>query len=340
MKAGACIWLDCDTGSDDAMALMMLLQAHERNEINLTGVSCVKGNTSLRNATMNNLRLLKLFGQLETVPLHMGCSKELITLDEPAVLAENVHGADGLGGKPEFDPPASAELMSYVREEHAAMAIIGASKRHGKQLKLVATGPLTNLALAVTLDPDLPSRIQALYIMGGTSRGQGNVTADAEFNFYQDPHAARITLQSFTAGGCNVHIVDWELCLDHALQLDWYDQWMADVRTARKAFLKMALGALYQFSLQEGEPGVAENSIIIADPYCVAVLLHPELGLEPRQVSISVGLGTSLPTGACVVKNFGKMDGVSETSCYGPVTLYSGFDLEKYKSFLLAEFPQ
>lgn len=330
------VWIDCDTGADDALAFMLLLQAHERGEVKIAGVSCVSGNTSLSNATMNNLRLLKLYGQLDDIPIYAGCSKGLITV-KPLDQAENIHGSDGMGGRADYNPAASIDLLKYVKEEHAATAIIAASKTYGKQLRIIATGPLTNVATAVTLDPQLPSRIQAMYIMGGTSRGHGNITPDAEFNFYRDPHAAFITLQHFPSK-CDTHIVEWELLLDNALQLDWYENWMSNVSTRRKDFLKMALTPLYDFSLNEGEPGADGNAIIIADPCCMAIMLHPEIGLNPRQVTMTVELGGSATAGSCVVKDYNKNE-VSET-CSGPITMYTGFDLENYKAYLANEFPQ
>jgi len=222
------ILFDCDTGSDDAVALMMLLKANK--VATCVGVTCVTGNTGLDNVVMNNLRILKLFNKLEDVPVYRGCEGPLITTQR-VLDAEHVHGLDGMGNRPEQEPAVSQDFLKHLKREHAANAIVSLSKQYEGELKLVATGPLTNLAMAVKLDPKLPSRLKALYVMGGSRYSKGNTTPAAEYNFYCDPEATYITLHGYSQQ-CPVHLIDWDVTKDYPLPEPWVEDWYRE-RPAR-----------------------------------------------------------------------------------------------------------
>lgn len=176
------VWMDCDTGTDDSVAIML---AHALPEIDLKGISACCGNTVQDNAFWNTHRINGLMGT--HYPVYRGAEKPLI---KPLFTAAHVHGENGLGDV-ELPIPEDAA----VPKEAAWDAMYACAKANPGQLRLVATAPLTNVATAFIKYPDMPKLLHSLLVMGG-SAGPGNDTAAAEFNFFVDPHAAELVLHS------------------------------------------------------------------------------------------------------------------------------------------------
>ena len=185
--------IDTDPGVDDAMAIAYAIA---RPDVDLIALTTVFGNTSAELATRNALWLLERFGAPE-VAVARGASVPLVA--EPRPHADFVHGADGLGGThpdgPSVRPAGGAERGAPgVDELDAADFIVRAARERPGQIRLVAIGPLTNVAEALAREPELPALLHSLVIMGGTLVEPGNVSPVAEANFLNDPHAADRTL--------------------------------------------------------------------------------------------------------------------------------------------------
>ena len=173
--------LDCDPGHDDALAMLVALA---RPEIDLRAVTTVAGNAGLEATTRNALRVLTLVGRTE-VPVAAGASRPLV---RPLIVARNVHGASGLDGAALPEPAMSVRptgAIELMREVLAAST---------EPVTIAAVGPLTNVALLLRTHPDLVDRIASIRVMGGAIT-EGNTTASAEFNIWQDPDAARIVFE-------------------------------------------------------------------------------------------------------------------------------------------------
>jgi purine nucleosidase len=171
--------LDVDTGIDDTIAI---LYAALHPDIDLVAAGSVWGNVEVEKATRNTLHALGMAGA-HAVPVAAGAAGPLA--GRPAVYAHHVHGQDGQGniGEPSFSgKPASLT---------AAEQIIELARKRPRELEVVATGPLTNLALALGLCPELPALVRGVTIMGGAALAPGNVTEVAEANIWCDPEAAR-----------------------------------------------------------------------------------------------------------------------------------------------------
>lgn len=175
--------LDCDPGLDDALAILL---AHSDPEIELVALTTVGGNVALENTTRNALQLREYLG-FSGVPVASGASGPLVRETKNAA---EVHGVGGLGDV--ILPPAT--LPGDTRD--AVDLIIGMLQESPGEIHLVATGPMTNIALAVRKEPRIVEWAASFVIMGG-SFTRGNTTPAAEFNIYADPEAAA---EVFSAG--------------------------------------------------------------------------------------------------------------------------------------------
>lgn len=189
------ILLDCDPGLDDALALLL---AHGDPGLELVAVTTVGGNVSLANTTRNALQLREYLGFHE-VPIAAGAAGPLVGETKDAA---DVHGAEGLG---DIVLPAATIPASEIA---AVDLIIETLRQSPGGIHLVATGPLTNIALAVQKEPAIVQWAASFVIMGG-SYTRGNTTPAAEFNIYADPDAAAIVF----AAGWQVVMVGLDLTL-------------------------------------------------------------------------------------------------------------------------------
>jgi len=182
------IILDCDPGHDDAIAILLTLSSPD--VLQLLGITCVAGNVPLSLTTQNALNICEL-AERRDVPVYAGADRPLV---RSLVTAESVHGQSGL------DLPGNAHLPTAairLQEQHAVDFIIETLLlEHAGSVTLCATGPLTNVALAMRREPAIVERIYEIILMGGAAINPGNVTPAAEFNIYVDPHAADIVFRS------------------------------------------------------------------------------------------------------------------------------------------------
>lgn len=243
---------DCDPGHDDALALILAFAAEK---LDIKAVTVCSGNVGVDKTLINAKKILRLLGQ--RVPLAAGASKPL--LREP-VYAPDIHGESGLDGPslpaPDYpeEPVSATELQRRIITESP------------EPVTIIATGPLTNIAILLSAFPEVKQNIAQISFMGG-SAGQGNWTAVAEFNFFADPEAADMALASglpLIMSGLNVThqalIMPGEIAALRALG--------GAVPLAAAGLLEFYLGAY----LQRGFPGAA-----LHDPCAVACLTNPEL---------------------------------------------------------------
>jgi purine nucleosidase len=196
------LYFDCDTGIDDSLALAFLLASPE---IDLVGVGTVSGNIDAEQAAVNTLDLIALAGKTG-IPVALGAHDHLSHPYDGGV--PHIHGRNGVGN---IELPASG--LSTV-EETAAEMIVRLSREYAGELELVAVGPLTNVALALALDPTIVERVTTVTIMGGAAYASGNVTPVAEANIYNDAEAAALVL----AAGWPVVLVPLDVTIENILE--------------------------------------------------------------------------------------------------------------------------
>lgn len=267
--------IDTDPGVDDALALLMAFDAPGHDVVGLT---IAAGNVGLGHTVANALKLCEVAGRGD-VPVFAGCARPLL---HPAPDAAHVHGEDGFGDV--GYPPARRGPES----EHAAQAILRLSHVHAGRLLLVALGPLTNLALALRLDPGLPARIARLVVMGGAVSGPGNITPAAEFNLYFDPEAAHIVLDAFP----HYDLCDWQATLAHGLQHTVVERWL-QADSPRAAFYERISRQTRRWSAERR--GAHWHS---ADGLAMAFALAPDAALATARRPLQVVLGQGPDRGA------------------------------------------
>ncbi len=178
------VFVDVDTGVDDALALMYLFASPD---VEVVGIASTGGNVCVEQVCENNLGLLRLC-DVDGIPVSKGSDQ---TLTGPMRLPSKVHGPRGLGYADL--PPGGHRLTDY----DSAGAWVRAARAHPGELIGVVTGPLTNLALALRAEPTLPTLLRRLVIMGGSYDHRGNTTAVAEWNISVDPEAAAEVLAAW-----------------------------------------------------------------------------------------------------------------------------------------------
>ena len=177
--------IDTDTGSDDAWAIVEALCAVDVARVE--AITTVCGNFPLDLCTKNALLAEDAAGG-NRPPVYRGMEHPL--LSKKSFAAYHVHGEDGLGGLHLPPPRRTAE------ETHAVPAIIDLVRKHPGEIEIITIGPLTNIAMALSLAPDLAQKMRKLWILGGSAGVRGNLTDWAEYNVGSDPEAAEIVLQS------------------------------------------------------------------------------------------------------------------------------------------------
>lgn len=254
--------LDVDTGVDDAFALLF---AARHPEINLLGVTCVDGNTNLKQVVINTLKVLD-GAEAGDIPVGAGATRPLI--DEPRY-AEHVHGADGLGdiGFPEskrtIDPRPAVELIRDLIEGS------------NEAVTLIPLGPLTNIALFLRSFPETAKKLDRIVLMGG-SASAGNATATAEFNIWHDPEAAAIVFQS------GIPITMYGLDVFNDLRMNRsFSERLLEKGHAPSTFAARLVDAMLDRLNYE---------ITLGDYGAVAVALFPELS---KQVTMKVIVDTT-----------------------------------------------
>lgn len=180
------IIIDTDPGIDDAMAIFLALRSPE---VEVIGLTTIYGNVYTTLATRNALHLLEVAGRTD-IPVAEG-SHVTLTKGTKLRIADFVHGADGLGNQ-NFPPPNGKPI-----EESAASFLVNQAKANAGKITVVALGPLTNIALAIQMDPEFAKNIGQIVLLGGSFAVNGNVNPAAEANIFGDPDAADVV---FTSG--------------------------------------------------------------------------------------------------------------------------------------------
>jgi purine nucleosidase len=266
--------LDTDPGIDDALAILLALASPE---VELEAITVTFGNCSVDQGVQNALSILDL-AHSNYIPVAKGADRPLV---QSLLLAPETHGNSGLGyaqlppSKIKPDPtPAVHLLIEKVMAESGEMTV-------------VAIGPLTNLALAIRLEPGIVQAIKEVYIMGGAIRYDGNTTPLAEYNTYCDPHAAHIVYHS----GLPVTLVP----LDVTYQVVFTSHDLARLRQV-DAPLTQFISDATRFYMEFHDEYQQISGCVINDPLALAITYLPEL-VETQELFVDVDISGGVSMG-------------------------------------------
>ena len=259
--------IDVDTGFDDALALLLALRSPQ---LDVRGITCVAGNQRLPQVVVNTLKIVEVAGA--STPVAAGMDRPLLeSMRTPLAL----HGADGMA---DLDLPAPRRT---VEAEHAVEFMRRLLIQANEPLTLICLAPLTNIAVLLRMYPDLRSRIDRIFVMGGALAASGNTSALAEFNVRHDPEAAAMVLESGLA------ICLYPLDVFRAIRF---------TRTEAAAFVASDLpvarvaGRILDFSCNYFE----RDDALVGDAGTVATVIEPAAcHIEAFPVTVELGHGAA-----------------------------------------------
>ncbi len=266
--------IDTDPGIDDALAILLALGSPE---VSVEAITTVAGNVGIEAATASAFRILEVARPARRPRVGRGAAHPL---RRPLSDAARYHGEDGLGNLAALTNPDGTPRYAPIAAELDPLdgpdLILDALDRFGRDLVLVALGPLTNVAIALARDRDRFARLSRLVVMGGAVRVPGNVTPAAEFNFFTDPDAVAAVL----ASGIPVEVVPLDVTRQVLLTRRALEQALGAADSPRARFLR----DVTRRALDRGE---GERGMPLHDPLAVGVALDPTVvGLERLHVAM------------------------------------------------------
>ncbi|SIR25125.1 MULTISPECIES: nucleoside hydrolase [Acidiphilium] len=313
--------IDTDTASDDAIALIMALRTPD---VRIEAITIVSGNVDVGQGAINAGIVLDLCGA--RVPVYRGADRPLL---KPRADAGYFHGADGLSDVG-FPPPTH-----QAEPEPAVFELIRRCRTTPGTIDLVTLGPLTNIALALRIEPQLATWVRSCTIMGGNPGSIGNVTPAAEYNIWCDPEAAAIVL----ASGMPITLVGWDLSRGAAC-LDAND--MARLTTSHHATARFAM-ACSRAALRAATATQAEPGLPLPDPVAMAVALDPSIVTHTTRCGVAIPLD-GLARGATLIDELGTTGQHANDPAWAhtppPIDVCRSIDIARFKSMLFRTLEQ
>ena len=278
------IIIDTDPGVDDALAILMALASPE---IQIEALTTTQGNVTLEKATRNALSVLEL-AHASHIPIASG---SVVPLVQPLRASAHVHGESGLGNA------LLPELVTRPVPQHAVDYLIERVLAEPGKLSIFPIGPLTNLAMAIRKEPRFAGAVKELVIMGGAILEHGNITPQAEFNIYVDPHAAHIVFHS----GIPITLIPLDVTHKCLLLQEHVERLML-IHSPISRFIRDMIEVYTKFSADFGYPGCA-----LHDPLTLATIIAPELlTLKDYFVDVDISAGVSMGKTFADIQNVTK----------------------------------
>ena len=281
--------IDCDTGTDDAIAIVATL-GNQGDAVEVVGISSVNGNVQEHYTSENNLRLTEYLGYSQ--PVSRGASKPLFPRGN---YYNDTHGSNGLFG---MELPECK--TSHFTSLHAPEFILELSRKY-ENLEILAIGPLTNLAIAFCLYPSIKERIKHIWIMGGAING-GNVSDDAEFNIWVDPYAADTVIHA----GVPLSFVGLDVTERAILTREDCEEIKAQAKPA-SLFTAEILEKMFKRHIEGGEDAMMHDALASAAIFC------PEC-LEFKKAHIAIDVTKSAKSGKTIYSFSSEEEGTVEVA--------------------------
>ena len=278
------MWIDTDTASDDAVALILALKSPTTNVI---GISIVAGNVPIELGVQAALYTIEMCEA--KVPVHVGATKPLVRSFSSA---QNVHGTDGMGD-------IGLKLSGRIPTSHDAVRqLIDTFRSAPGEIDLVTLGPLTNIALALSIEPEFAKWVRRCVIMGGTGVLPGNVTVASEFNIWADPESARIVFDS----ALPLEMVGWDVSVADAVISDELAAEFTELSNLGK-FAMSIQRQVREFCRTETKL----DGFDLPDPITMSVAIDSSMSTSEIRKYVRVHLGDGDTRGQTIVDHLGTL---------------------------------
>ena len=291
--------IDADTGSDDAVALLMAYRKYPIE--NILGVTLVSGNVPLDQAVLNTIYVNELCEV--DIPIYKGADKPLnrnyievfdsetatkiaLSYSNESTSAQHVHGVDGLGDiglspkNKKIETQTADDFYSEILEKESS-------------LEIVTLGPLTNIAKMIENNKDNLDSIKNIFIMGGSSNALGNVTKFAEYNFWVDPEAADIVLNA----GIPTTMIGWDPSLyDAMIDIDKINE-IASIDTKFSKFTNDIQVTLREMMKEL----LGQDAYDLPDPLAMSVFLDESIVSQSADANVRVDTRDGMTRGGCII---------------------------------------
>lgn len=279
--------IDTDPGVDDLAAIYLALASPE---LHVEALTTVYGNIEVETATHNALSLLELAGRTD-IPVYRGAGKPII---RQPYFAKHIHGNNGFGGV-EAPTPTATEANGY-----AAMEIVRRCNEAPNEITIIALGPVTNVALALSIDPSLAKKVKRIIVMGGAVRVAGNYSPVASFNLASDPEAARVMYES----GAPIVQVGLDVCTKVRISQENLDR--IKVSGTRPGAFLLEVGEFRRKAyIAAQQCSETETGVFFNDVPAVAYALWPEL-FKVQMAFVSIETEGKLTAGQTVAEFTGR----------------------------------
>lgn len=191
-------------------------------------------------------------------------------------------------------------------------------------------GPLTNLALAVRMDPDLPKRLFSVHVLGGTLRGHGNITPCSEYNFAADPEAANIFLQTYPQH-CPSYLLPYEVTVDYGVPVEWHKRWLREANNEIGRFF----ARVFEYSSIRDSESIARGKnpgYTLCDSYLMCTVLKPKSVTKSRLLKMCVETGGHNTRGSLIIDH---REVGSDNLSPGRIELIEDINMEIYQDLLV-----
>ncbi len=279
--------IDTDTAGDDTIALLFGLLCPE---LDLKAITICAGNVAFENEIENALYTVEIAGRSGQVPVYPGCQTPFLKSWDTV---EDIHGDAGMGSG--HFPKAQQQPETL----HAANAIVQYANEYQGELVIAGIAPVTNLAVALKLDPDLPKKVKHVYLMAGNNQYLGNVTPAAEYNVWVDPEAAQIVFDA----GFELTMVGWEICIRHTIMDDSAWDEIASFNTPLSEFFLQVNQTTREFCKREQKL----NGSTHPDAITVAGIANPALFTDVQKRHVAIECQSELTRGMTVVDELGVL---------------------------------
>lgn len=313
--------LDMDPGVDDALAIILALKS---GKLDAKAITICGGNVGLDQCALNALKTVRVIDPGSNVPVARGASRPV---SRSPFRAGGIHGPDGLGGIRDkySDPP-----ISDLDARDGIDVILEAARLYSSDLVIIATGPLTNIALAIGKDPEAMRSIGRVFWMGGSFTTTGNITPVAEFNAFCDPEAAQEVL-SF---GVPMTVVGLDACMQCPLSLDELEDEVNRNHSAIGEFARAITGMYMDFYHRQ------ENFLgcYLHDPLAVAVAIWPDIIIKSEPHHVHMVTHGGIAQGMTIIDRRPRNPWLNQT-CKEALGRVGADELQVLREFCLVDTP-